>query len=166
MGGTPIQVSFEGVKYPSMSALARAYNMCPLKLHNRIKSGHTLADALNLKPFQNLRIVKERSEWMVKLGWSVDGLCTSAIWAQWKIVLGFLNRDFTAGGIASLVGVNHTTILRDLKQCGIKSRPRGGANYRGKEYHRRAENAEMRRLQMARGGRLPEQDRQSMCGVG
>ncbi len=144
MSGTPTPVVYEGEKYPSISALARAHNIDPLKLHNRIKSGHTLDDAINLKPFQNLRIVKERIDWMEKLGWPVAGLCTSAIWGQWVEVLGTLHKDFTAAGIAAIVGVNPRTILRDLKQCGIEVRPRGGANYRGKEYHRRYLNAEAR----------------------
>ena len=146
---TAIPVEYEGISYLSLSHLARAYNLDPRTLHNRLSHGHTLDEAINLQPFQSLRIIKERSEWMEKMGWSVSGLCTSAIWAQWVEVLKKLHGDFTAAGIAALVGVNHRTILRDLKQCGIEVRTRGGANYRGKEFHRRAERANLQHVQLA-----------------
>ena len=149
MSGTSTTVTYEGIKYPSISALARAYNLDPRTLHNRMSSGHTLDEAITLQPFQSLRIIKERTEWMEKLGWSVSGLCTSAIWAQWVEVLKKLHGDFTAAGIAALVGVNHRTILRDLKQCGIEVRPKGGANYRGKEFHRRVDRANLQHVQLA-----------------
>lgn len=162
-------VFWQGVEYPSLAALARDRGIRPGNLYTRIAQGLTLEYAMSAVTLQGrtLSKLRERGAWLASLGWPITGLCSSAIWEQWGKVLGLLYRDISSTEIAATVGAAPRTIMKDLHTFGIKTRPKGGANFKGIDYHRRAENAEMRRLLLERGcRRLPKQNRAGMCGLG
>lgn len=165
----PIQ--FKGVSYPSVTALARAHGILGRTLANRMAQGHTLEHSLTMDMLKGrtLSKVNTRGEWLVSMGWDVEGLCTSGKWELWGKVLALLYRDHSTIAIASIFNVAPRIIQMDLKAFNVEARGKGGANHRTIEHYRRVQRVainEVRELQMARRGRVPEQNGRRLCGLG
>lgn len=164
-------IKFNGVSYPSIAALAKEHGLDGRTLSNRLAQGHTVQHALSSGQLmgRTLSKINTRAEWLVSLGWSVDGLCTSGKWEQWGEVLALLYRDHSTIAIAEIFGVAPRVIQMDLKAFGIKTRGKGGANHRTIEHYRMVQRVainEVREMQMERRGRLPEQNGGMMLGLG
>jgi len=164
------EIRHNGVSYPSIAALAREYGLAAHTISSRIRQGHTIQHALSSGRLggRTLAKINTRAEWMVSLGWSVEGLCTSGKWGQWGEVLTLLYRDHSIIAIAGIFGVAPRVIQMDLKEFGIETRGKGGANHRTIEHHRRVERVainEVRELRVERRRGMSEQNRGGVCGL-
>jgi hypothetical protein len=159
-------IAFNGVEYTSFSELARAHGVLPRNLFNRLSAGHTIQSAIDLRPGLTRRVIKNRAEWMAELNYSVDGLCTSAIWEKWGEMLAELSKNFSASVIAAMFGVTYPVIVSDQKRFGIPVRPKGWTPYKGKKHYEVKDETNLRRMQVERSKRLSQQRRDSLCGLG
>ncbi|MDH5297864.1 MAG: hypothetical protein OEV91_02480 [Desulfobulbaceae bacterium] len=153
----PIPVTYRGVEYPSVAALARDHGVHPSSLHNRVKMGVAVNKYMVPTHGRTLKKVATRGEWLVQFGESVTGLCTSAIWAEWGKVLRLLYRDHSTIAIGELFGAAPRVIQMDLKEFDIETRGKGGANHRTIKYRRLVQQAaieEVRALQRDRRSRM------------
>jgi hypothetical protein len=166
MRGIPVTV--DGVLYPSIRALAEEHGISPNSIHTRMSSGIPVENALTETKGRTLSKIKTRGEWLVSLGWSIAGLCTSAKWEQWGHALSLLYRDHSTIAIASIFGVAPRVIQMDLKAFGIETRGKGGANHRTIEHYRRVQRVainEVQELQMERRRRVSEQNGGRLRGL-
>ncbi len=159
-------IGFRGVEYRSKAALARAHGILPHTLYTRLFNGHTLDDAVNLRLGLTLRVIKERTAWMASLGYSVEGLCTSAIWEKWGEMLTKLSENFSASVIAAMFGVTSPTIVSDQKRFGIPVRPKGWTPYKGKKHYEVKDETNLRQMRVERRQWLSQQGRDTLCGMG
>lgn len=123
-----IETEYNGTKYPSRAALAKAYGRLPHTFNNRLYTLGSIEKAISGENRESRRITTERIYWLGKLGLSTEGKSDPEVWALWCHVITGLYEHHSSSVIGRMCGANSTTILRDLRLCGIKPKVKGGAN--------------------------------------